>query len=64
MRLLFLHGRESGPHGTKATWLSLRYGAVTPQLDTSSLDVATAQARAALAVCSRFPGCESPMAGC
>ncbi len=30
--IVFLHGRESGPGGTKATWLATNYGAVTPPL--------------------------------
>lgn len=32
MRILFFHGLESGPNGTKARWLAERYGAVTPHL--------------------------------
>jgi hypothetical protein len=32
-RVLFFHGRESGPAGTKAAWLRERFGAVTPQLE-------------------------------
>lgn len=48
-RVLFLHGLESGPKGTKAAWLRARYGAVTPQLDTTTFPAALAGARAALA---------------
>lgn len=33
--VVFLHGLESGPGGTKACWLRERLGAVTPDLDTS-----------------------------
>lgn len=47
--ILFLHGLESGPSGTKARWLASRYPTVTPQLDTSSLAAALAGARAAVA---------------
>ncbi len=47
-RVLFLHGLESGPAGTKARWLHARYGAATPQLDTTSFSAAVAGARAAL----------------
>ena len=42
--MLFFHGRESGPGGTKARWLAARYGAFTPTLDTTRLEVAVDQA--------------------
>ena len=47
-RIVFLHGLESGPKGTKATWLGARYGAHTPALDTSTFPAALDGARAAL----------------
>jgi pimeloyl-ACP methyl ester carboxylesterase len=47
-RILFLHGLESGPGGTKARWLKARYGAVTPALDTSTFPAAVECARVAL----------------
>lgn len=49
MRILFLHGRESGPSGTKARWLAARYDSLTPVLDTSSLETALPGAERALA---------------
>lgn len=33
--IVYLHGLESGPGGTKARWLRERLGAFTPDLDTS-----------------------------
>ncbi len=56
---IFFHGLESGPGGTKARWLAERYGAVTPDLGTSTalleglgaarlLDLALERARTAL----------------
>ncbi len=33
--VVFLHGLESGPGGTKARWLKHHLGAITPELDTS-----------------------------
>ena len=47
-RILFLHGLESGPSGTKARWLHGRYGAVTPRLDTSTFPAAVEGGRNAL----------------
>lgn len=47
--VVFLHGLESGPTGTKAAWLRARYGAFTPTLDTTSFPAAVAGAAAALA---------------
>lgn len=35
--MLFLHGLESGPGGTKARWLAERHGAFTPDLRTAAL---------------------------
>jgi alpha/beta superfamily hydrolase len=35
-RIVFLHGLESGPQGSKARWLAERYGAVTPALGCSA----------------------------
>ncbi len=46
--IVFLHGKESGPGGTKARWLAARYGAVCPALDTSTVEGALDQARHAL----------------
>jgi alpha/beta superfamily hydrolase len=53
--MIFFHGRESGPGGTKARWLAARYGAITPALDTSRLEVAVAQASDA--VLAHAPTC-------
>lgn len=47
--IVFLHGLESGPTGTKAAWLRARYGAFTPALDTTSFPAAVAGAAAAIA---------------
>ncbi|MDP2305660.1 MAG: alpha/beta hydrolase [Pseudomonadota bacterium] len=47
--IVFLHGLESGPTGTKALWLRARYGAYTPALDTTSFPEAVAGAAAAIA---------------
>lgn len=47
--VVFLHGLESGPTGTKAAWLRARYGAFTPTLDTTSFPAAVAGAAAAIA---------------
>lgn len=47
--IVFLHGLESGPSGNKARWLRARYGAFTPQLDTTSFPGAVAGAAAAIA---------------
>lgn len=47
-RVLFLHGLESGPNGTKAQWLRGRYGAACPQLATSTFPAALAGGRAAV----------------
>ena len=68
-RIVFLHGLESGPQGTKAVWLAERYGAVTPalgcsaplqpQMVTHALDVARAALREhapPLVVASSFGG--------
>lgn len=46
--ILFFHGLESGPLGTKARWLAARFGAITPQLDTRTFAAALDGARAAL----------------
>jgi len=48
-QILFLHGRESGPGGTKARWLAEHYGAVTPQLETVLVPDTMPAARAAVA---------------
>jgi predicted esterase len=48
LKLLFLHGLESNPSGTKAVWLRERYGAIVPALDTSTWEKARAQAEAAV----------------
>ncbi len=37
MKVLFLHGLEGNPDGTKATYLRHKYGAHVPDLDTSEL---------------------------
>jgi alpha/beta superfamily hydrolase len=47
-KMVFLHGRESGPGGSKATWLAGRHGAVTPQMDTTSVAAALPTAREAI----------------
>lgn len=49
MKVLFLHGFESGPGGTKSRWLAERHGAVTPRLTTTSLGEAVADAERAIA---------------
>lgn len=46
--ILFLHGKESGPTGTKARWLAERFAAVTPAIDTSEFERAYLQARDAV----------------
>jgi alpha/beta superfamily hydrolase len=46
--MVFLHGKESGPGGTKARWLAERYGAVTPALATETVGGALPTARAAI----------------
>jgi hypothetical protein len=38
MRLVFAHGLEGSPDGTKATWLREEFGAVAPWLGGSGLD--------------------------
>lgn len=43
--MVFLHGRESGPGGTKARWFAERYGAVTPAMSTGTLAEALPVAR-------------------
>ena len=48
-RVLFLHGLEGSPHGTKGTWLREHYDVVAPALDTSSIEAALEDALAALA---------------
>jgi predicted esterase YcpF (UPF0227 family) len=37
LKVLFLHGLEGNPDGTKATYLRRKYGAHVPVLDTSEL---------------------------
>jgi alpha/beta superfamily hydrolase len=46
--MVFLHGRESGPGGTKARWLKENYGAVTPAMVTDTVEGALPTARAAI----------------
>lgn len=46
--VLFFHGREGSPSGSKATWLARTRGAVTPQLDTLTVEGALPAAREAL----------------
>ncbi len=53
--IVFLHGRESGPGGTKATWLAERYGAVTPSLPSLG-EVADALPAAREALAAHAPG--------
>jgi predicted esterase len=48
LRIVFLHGRDSGPGGRKAVWLAQRYGAHVPALTTSDWATARAQAEAAV----------------
>jgi hypothetical protein len=37
-RVLFIHGQESGPHGTKAQRLAERFTTSTPQMETSDFE--------------------------
>ena len=46
--MVFLHGRESGPGGTKARWLHEHSGAVTPAMVTETVEGALPTARAAI----------------
>jgi pimeloyl-ACP methyl ester carboxylesterase len=46
--LLFLHGLESGPGGTKARWLAEHFNVVTPKLSTGDWPTALAEARMAI----------------
>lgn len=46
-RIVFLHGLESGPTGTKARWLAERYGATAVDLDTRAAVASHAEAAAA-----------------
>lgn len=41
-RVLFLHGLESGPQGTKARLLAQHFGALTPQMDTRDFETCLA----------------------
>lgn len=43
LRVLFLHGLESGPSGTKAKLLAERFEAHTPAMDTRAFDACVAQ---------------------
>ena len=47
-RVLFLHGREGNPHGSKATWLRESFQATIPALDTSTIEAARVAALEAL----------------
>ena len=46
--MVFLHGKESGPGGTKARWLHENYGAITPPMATETVEGALPTARAAI----------------
>lgn len=46
--VLFFHGLESGPQGTKARWLGARFGAMSPDLGTSASELARVGPRAML----------------
>lgn len=47
--VVFLHGLESSPNGSKARYLSSRYKAFTPALSTGHFPTALAQARETIA---------------
>jgi len=49
LRVLFIHGLEGHPRGTKALFLAAHFEALTPAMDTSDLEGAIATQAAALA---------------
>lgn len=49
MRVLFLHGLESGPGGNKSRYLAERFEALTPAMDTSHLENCVQTQREAIA---------------
>ena len=48
MRVLFVHGLESSPRGTKARYLSEAFDAITPEMDTSDFLACLARQRRAI----------------
>lgn len=48
-RVLFIHGQESGPQGTKARQLAEHFDALTPAMDTSDFEGCVRQIRDAIA---------------
>lgn len=48
LRVLFVHGSESGPQGTKARMLAEHFEALTPQMDTERFEGCVQQIAAAL----------------
>ena len=48
VKVLFLHGLESGPGGHKARWFAAHCGGITPTLSTVSVEAAVADAKAAI----------------
>lgn len=49
LRVHFIHGLESSPHGEKARYLAARFDARTPHMDTSDLEGAIETQRASIA---------------
>src|SRR4051812_8846655 len=49
MRVLFLHGLESNPQGSKARYLAQRFETLTPAMDTTNLPACVALQAAAVA---------------
>ena len=47
-RVLFVHGQESGPQGTKARLLAEHFEALTPQMDTRDFEACVRQIAAAI----------------
>lgn len=47
-KVIFLHGLEGSPNGTKAKWLRKHFDLVAPEMDTSSVDAARPGALGAL----------------
>jgi len=68
MRVVFLHGLESGPQGNKARWLAQHAVGVTPDLDTSVARgrlhemIATAEATAEAVHAARQAAFATPLA--
>ncbi len=47
-KVLFLHGLEGSPKGSKAKWLKKNFKGVTPKLDVSTFEAAVASAKKAI----------------